>query len=238
MEMRSFILICLIIGALYRASGQTSVAALNAEQELKHVTAVLQNEEILDSLSSLAVRNSNLLKAIDQEILMYEEEVLQKRRLWLTSFRFGVNLFSANTQLDENNQSITTYGVLPTLGLNMTVDPEKLVNRKSYIRQSRTKQEYSRYIQLETMQDIKKEVRNMYYDYLVLLEAINIRRNALDIREQQEQYVENQVKIGESTYDLLLIASNQVHLAEEALVRVTIDAKKKKDEISVYIGLK
>ena len=219
-------------------SAQISMAALDAEQEIKHVTEILQDERALDSLSSLAVKNSNLLKAIDEEIKMYEEEVKQKKRIWLTSFRFGVNLFSANTQLSEEGASVTTLGVLPTFGVNMSVDPEKLVNRRSYIRQSDNKKAYSQFMHLETQQEIKREIRTMYYDYLILLESINVRRHSLDVREQQELYVENQVKAGESTYDILLIASSQVHLAEEALISVTINAMKKKSEIEVYIGLK
>lgn len=234
--MRSLLIVSLLLFSL-RATSQRSFIQFNTEKELEYVTKVLQEESILDSLSQIALRNSNLLKAIDQEILMFEEEILQNKRSWISSFRFGVNMFSANTTLDENNNSVTTYGLLPTVGLNLSIDPAKLVNRKSNIRQSTTKREYSKYIQAETSQDIKAKIRNLYYEYLSSLETIHIREQALDIRLQQEAYVENKVRTGESSYEQLLIISNQVQLAKESLLTSGIEAKKKKSEIEVILGI-
>jgi len=206
------------------------------QAEMEEVTATLQDPVILDSLARKAIENSHLIKALGQEVQVFDEEVKQKKRLWLSSFRLGVNAFSANTTLDQNNQSTTTYGVLPTLGVNVSIDVEKIVNRGSYIRQSRHRREYAQQMQYETQQDIRMKIRGMYYDYLLHLETINVRQNALQMRKQQELFLKNQVKTGEATYEQLLIVSNQVHLSEEALIKARLNARKKRDEIEVFIN--
>lgn len=236
--MRNYLLAIGLIIIHINSFGQDTYTNLNAEQEMMEVTKILEDESILDSLCNQAIQNSNLLKAINQEMIMYEEEILQKKRLWYSSFRFGVNIFSANTTINSNDQSQTTLGFLPTLGITMTIDPEKLANRGSYIRQSESKRQYSAYMHAETRQDIKGEIRNMYFDYLSMLETTHLRKQALDTRLQWEQYVENQVKIGQNTYDQLLSISNQVYLASEAYVSAKISATKKKNEIEVLIGNK
>ena len=237
--MKSILGIGLVIAA-FASNGQEFgvLSPEKTEQEILTVTKVLYSEEILDSLVEEMVNNSNLLHAIDQEVQMFDEEILQKKRSWVSSFRLGVNLFSANTTLDQENQSLTTYGVLPNVGLNLTIDPEKLVNRKSYVRQSTNKREYHYYMLEDSKRTLKKDILNHYFDYLALLESVNIRHHALEGRKQQRAYVEGSFRNGESTYNQLLIAENQVHLATEALMKASLDAMKKKSEISVLIGLK
>lgn len=214
------------------------ITNIQTEKEILEVTYILHSEDILDSIVNRVIMNSNLLKAIDQEIMMYDEEILQKKRSWVSSFRLGVNLFSANTSLDQTNESITTYGLLPNVGLNLTIDPEKLVNRKSYMRQSANKREYSRFIKADSRQTLKKDILNHYYDYLSLLETVNIRQHGYETRKQQQEYLDSSFRNGEASYSELLIAENQVHLAKEALMKASIDAMKKRSEISVLTGLK
>lgn len=220
-------------------SAQSSVFTEEfTQKEILDVTRILYSDEILDSLVVHAMNQSHLIKAIDQEVRMYDEEILQKKRSWVSSFRVALNLFSANTTMDPYYESVTTYGILPNVGLNLVIDPEKIINRQSYVRQSISKREYSRHINQDTRQSLKKEILNLYYDYLSLLETINIRQHALTTREQQEDYVATGFRNGEATYEQLLIAENQVHLAKEALMKASIEAMKKRSEIHVTIGLK
>ncbi|MEQ8469750.1 MAG: TolC family protein [Marinoscillum sp.] len=211
---------------------------IQTEKEILDVTQVLHSEEILDSIVTRVIVSSNLLKAIDQEIMMYDEEILQNKRSWISSFRLGVNVFSANTSLDQTNESVTTYGLLPNVGLNLSIDPEKLVNRKSYMRQSANKREYSRFIKADSRQTLKKDILNHYYDYLSLLETVNIRQLGYETRKQQEEFLNSSFRNGEASYSELLIAENQVHLAKESWMSASINAMKKRSEISVLIGLK
>ena len=236
-------LFCLLFGllAFSESHAQTDSFILTeaqTEREILNVTRILHSEEILDSLVMRVIDNSNLLKAIDQEVMMYNEEYLQKKRSWVSSFRLGVNIFSASTSLDAQNESITSYGLLPNVGLNLTIDPEKLVNRKSYMRQAINKSQYSTYIKADSRQTLKKDILNHYYDYLSLLETVHIRQQGYVTRKQQADFFDGSFRNGEATYAELLIAENQVHLANESLMKASIDAMKKRSEIAVLIGLK
>jgi outer membrane protein TolC len=218
------------------------LALLNEEEdyqlEILRVTHILDDPRILDSLVSRVHANSGLLKAFDQEIQMYEEEALQKKRNWVNTFRFGVNVFSANTNVSTNNESVTTLGVLPNVGLTLTVDPEKLVNRRSYIRQAENKKQYSYYMKMDHRQRLKNEVITMYYDYLQLLESIVILQHGLETRRQHAMVMEVEFKNGNATFDQLLVVQNQVHLAEDELMKAHISAMKQKSRIEVLLGLK
>jgi len=208
------------------------------EKEMLEVSRILYNDDVLDSIVTRALEHSNLIKAIDQEMKMFDEEILQKKRSWVSSFTFGVNVFSANTTLNTDNQSVTTYGVLPRVGLNLNVNPEKLINRKSYVRQTTNRKEYSRYIQEDTRMTLKKNILNLYYDYLGALESVNIRQHAYNTRKQQADYLNGLFTSGDVEYAQVLIAENQMHLAKEALVTTSIEAMKRRSEISVLTGLK
>lgn len=234
--MKFYHTLILTLGSLVAYSQQTLLPPEQVKNEALFVSHVLHNESVLDSLVTLAVQNSNLLKAMDQEINMHTEEILQKRRSWVSSFRLGVNVFSANTTVNSADQSVTTYGLLPNVGLNLSIDPEKLLNRSSYVRQSEDKREYARHMQANHRMAIKKDILNLFYEYLTMLESVDIRQQALDGRVQQEQFVASNFETGEATYAELLIASNQVFLAKEALMITAVDAMKKKREIAVLIG--
>lgn len=232
-------IICMILmHCSYAQEGDFTLSKSQIESEILEVSGVLHSEAILDSLVTRVLSNSNLIKAIDQEMVMYDEEIKQNKRSWISSFRLGVNVFSANTTLDANNESYTTYGLLPNVGLNLSIDPAKLVNRKSYVRQSESKREYSRYIQEDAKTKLKKDILNLYYDYLGLLESVNIRHQAYTTRQQQQEFLDESFRAGNASYTEALIAENQVHLAKEALVKASIDAMKRRSEISVLLGLK
>ena len=205
-------------------------------KEILAVNRILNDAEVLDSLVERVYAQSGLLKAFDEEILMYEEERLQKKRNWVSSFRFGVNLFSAQTTLDGEAQSVTTLGVLPNVGLTMAVDPEKLVNRRSYIRQAENKQDRSRYLQSDQKQMLKKELLNAYYDYLTLLESLVIKAKTLESRQQHVYAMEIEFRNGNAQIQELLVVQNQVYLMEEDLMKARITAGKKKSEIEILLG--
>lgn len=207
-------------------------------KEIMKVTHILHDEQILDSLVNRIYSNSGLLKSFGEEILMYEEEKQQKKRNWVSSFRFGVNIFSAQTTLDGQDQSITTYGVLPNIGLTMAMDPEKMVNRRSYIRQAENKRNRSYYLQQDHKQRLKKEILGHYYDYLSLLESVVIKEKTLETRKQHVQAMQVEFRNGDTDIQQVLIVENQVHLMEEDLMKANLLALRKQSEIEVLLGLK
>ena len=230
--------VTILTGALAQVPFGESMDTKDQMREIMKVTHILHDQDILDSLVERVYQNSGLLKSFDQEILMYEEERLQKQRNWVSSFRFGVNLFSAQTTLDGNEQSVTTLGVLPNVGLTMAVDPEKLVNRRSYIRQADNKRYRSEYLQEDHKQRLKNEILGHYYDYLTLLESVMIKEQTLETRRQHVQAMEVEFKNGDASIQELLIVENQLHLMEEDLMKANLLTLRKKSEIEVLLGLK
>ena len=225
----------LIVFSLF---GQVSTESESIDREVFKISKLLNSPETIDSLVNRVYANSGLIRSLDHEVLMYEEEMLQKSRNWVSAFRFGVNIFSTNTTLGTENESITTTSVLPNLGLTLTVDPENFVNRKSEIRLSTSKRNRVSSLQDDHRQRLKIEIIKLYYEYLALLESLAIKQNTLDTRQQHALVMEVNFKNGIATYDQLLVVQNQVHLMEEDIVKARIEALKKESEIEVLIGLK
>lgn len=210
-------------------------SAQNYQAEVLRVSHIIHNNAILDSLANLALENSGVLKALDEEMSMYAEEVLQKKRQWVSSFRFGVNLFSAST-VANNNESITTLGVLPNVGLSLTIDPENLVNRSSYVRQSQHKLERSKYLRTDHITRVKREIVNHYYDYLTLLEAILLEENTLNTRKQHLYTMQVAFQNGTASFSDVMVVENQYNLWLEQCTKTRIEVLRKKRDIEILIG--
>ena len=206
------------------------------QQEILQVSNLINNPATLDSLVEKAYRQSATVKSFDEVMALYDEEYLQKKRNWISSFRLGVNLFSASTTLDESDQSFTQYGVLPNVGLNLTIDPSQLVNRKSMMRQAENKKQRAFYQQEDQKQMLKTRILNLFYEYLSQLESVLIRQHALEARKQYLHVFEIDFKNGNRTLDELLVIQHQVHLAEESLMRGHIQSMKMKSEIEILLG--
>lgn len=218
--------------------GQQSLASGTIDREVFKISKLLNNPETIDSLVNRLYANSGLIRSLDHEVNMYEEEMLQKKRNWISAFRLGVNVFSTNTTLGSENQSVTTTSVLPNLGLTLSIDPATFVNRKSEIRLSTNKRNRVASLQDDHRQRLKIEIINLYYEYLSILESLAIKENTLDTRKQHAMVMEVEFKNGTATYDQLLVVQNQVHLMEEDIVKARVEALKKKSEIEVLLGLK
>ncbi len=205
------------------------------QQEILKVSHLLNDPVVLDSMIEKAYRHSATVKTFDESMELYDEEYLQKKRNWISSFRLGVNIFSANTTNDQS-ESITTYGVLPNVGLNLAIDPAQLVNRKSLMRQAENKKKRAFYQQQDQKQMLKIRILNLYYEYLSHLESILIRQHSLDARKQYLHVFEIDFKNGNRTLDELLVIQHQVYLAEESLMKGHIQSMKMKNEIAVILG--
>lgn len=238
--MRTVIILLLLMSYQWLLAQESIIIQSEAEyqMEILKVTQILDDQHVLDSIVNKAYSSAPVVSAFDEEIKMYDEEYLQKKRNWVSAFRLGVNVFSAQTSLSPENQSITTYGVLPSLGLNLSIDPERLINRKSYMRQAENKKMRSHHLQQDQKQMLKTKILNLYYEYLSLLEAIVIRQHSLDSRKQYLAVFEVDFKNGNRTFDELLVIQHQVYLAEESLMKAHIQRLKMKSEIEVLIGLK
>ncbi len=108
-------------------------------QEEKHLVEVLlEDTAALDTLVDKMIRHAYVLKASEAELAQKHEIIAQEKRSWLSTFIMGVSLYNQSTAYDERNgSSVTTAGVLPSLGVSLSINPEKLVNVPSNIRIAR-----------------------------------------------------------------------------------------------------
>lgn len=229
----SLALTALIYSGLY---GQKLENESDYQQEIWRVTHIINDPIIIDSLVQRVNEYSGLLKSFDQEMLMYDEEITQKKRNWVSSFRLGLNIISADTYAGYNNESVTDLGVLPNLGVTLSIDPEKFVNRKSYVRQATNKRQRSYHLQQDHKQRLKKEVLGLYYDYFLMLETIVLKEHTLNTRKQHLDVMEVEFRGGTVTYDQVLVVQNQYNLWETEYTKSKIQALKKRSEIEVMLG--
>ncbi len=221
---------------VFQTLGQEQNSFDYYDDEIHRILDILDNEEVIDSLANRVFINSGLIHAFDEEMGMYEEEELQKSRNWFSSFRMGVSVFSANTYTGPDNESITSVGVLPNIGLSITVDPEKLVNRKSLMRMANHKRQRSYHLQADHKQRLKTEILNHYFQYLTMLECLVLKQKTLHTREQRLNVIEIAFKNGNATYDEVMVVQNQYDLWNEELTKSRIEALRKKKEIEILIG--
>ena len=208
----------------------------STQKEILRVAHILQEPHILDSLVDKAVENSPTLKAFTHDQASIKRNIFKEEKLG-SSFRIGVNIFSVNTVATQE-QSVTTTGVLPNLGVTLAIDPEKFVNRKSYMRQAH--QKYLRSVQQQgaQRQTLKVYIMNQYYEYLELLEGTLIKKHILETRQQQYLTAEVSFKNGNTQYDQLMIIQNGVQLAEQDVLKSHIQSVKKRNEIEIILGIR
>jgi len=209
---------------------------INAVKEKELVEILLTNESAIDSLVEFALINSYYLKSFDAELAQEYENVLQERNKWLSTFRLGINFFSINTSIDGQNQSVTTAGLLPNLGLTLGVDPEKFVNRRSYIREAQLNVERAENQLKNQRKQIRTEVVDLFYTYLEALGILQLRDVANQTQEEQLLLLTEKFKKGESRMEEVLLTQNAYNLTQEALMRAELDVRKLRRQISILIG--
>ncbi|MFT4738542.1 MAG: outer membrane protein TolC [Cyclobacteriaceae bacterium] len=235
--MNKILVVLLSLTLALTASAQTESYNEDFQKEIWRVTQIIGSPELLDSLVSRIHSSSHLIKAFDQEIAMLNEGIIQKKRDWISSFRLGLNIFSADTYVGGNNESITNVGVLPHLGATISLDPERLINRKSFVRQATNQRQRVYHLQQDHKQRLKKEIIDRYYDYLMALESIVLNEQTLNTRKQHLSMMEVEFRGGNVTYDQLLLVQNQYNIWETEYMKSKISALKKRSEINIMLSL-
>ena len=214
----------------------SATSAQDVKEEIENIESILNNEVIIDSLVNVSIRESYLLKSYHAEKLQHEENVIQEKRKWLSSLRFGVNFFNVNTTLDENNNSVTTAGLLPNLGLTIGIDPEKIINRKSYVREAQYDVTRAENRIETTKREIKGLIIDLYYKYLEALKIVEIRQNSYETQLQQVTLLEEMFRNGQSKLDELLNVQSALNLSEESVMKARLSAEKLLRQIELFIN--
>jgi outer membrane protein TolC len=203
------------------------------KQEMQAIELLLLNETALDSLTNLALDNSYYVHGFEAELGQQYENVRQEKNKWYSTFRLGVNFFSLATSVNNQDQSVTRAGILPNLGLSLSIDPEKFINRGSYVREAQLNVTRAESQVNHQKKMLRKEIVGLYYQYLEVLGIILLREEAKQYQQQQVTLLEERFKKGEARLEDLLNNQGALALASEALLRSQLAAKKMKQEMIV-----
>jgi outer membrane protein TolC len=203
------------------------------KQEIQAIELLLLNETALDSLTNLALDNSYYIHGFEAELGQQYENVREEKNKWYSTFRLGINFFSLSTSVNNQDQSVTRAGVLPNLGVSLSIDPEKFINRGSYIRKAQLNVTRAESQVHHQQKMLRKEIIGLYYQYLEALGIILLREEAKQYHQQQVTLLEERFKKGEGRLEDLLNNQGALALASEALLRAQLAVRKIKQEIIV-----
>lgn len=199
------------------------------------IEILLNDESALDSIVDQMLTHSYLLKSAQAELVQKQEALSQAKRSWLSTFVIGVNLYSQNTSFDEATQtSVTTAGVLPNLGVALSINPEKLINLRSNARISQQEVIRSENAIKEQRRTLKMFIVGKYYEYLEAINVLEFRYNTYESQRELDTQARQKFERGEATYDEVLLAQNGLINTEEAVIRAKVVVKKLKREIALY----
>jgi len=216
--------------ATSRAKAQT---VTNVAAERKLIEDILQNEVQLDSMVSLALQNSYWIKGFEAELAQQHENVIQEKNRWVSSFRMGINFFSVNTQVNSNNESVTTAGLFPQLGLTLSIDPERFISRSSYIREAKYNVTRTENQVQHQRRQIRLEIVQLFYQYIETLGILELRQTAQQTQQEQCTLIEEKFKRGEEQMEAVLLNQNALLLTSEAVIKAQLQIRKLKQEINI-----
>lgn len=227
--------ICLLITTLLSltAARVMAQAVTNVVAERKLIEDILQNEAQLDSLVNRALQNSYWIKGFEAELAQQHENVKQEKNRWVSTFRMGVNFFSINTQVNSNNESVTTAGFLPQVGLTLSIDPERFISRSSYIREAKYNVTRAENQVQHQRKQIRLEIVQLFYQYMETLGILELRQIAQQTQQEQCTLIEAKFKRGEEQMEAVLLNQNALLMTSEAVIKAQLQIRKIKQEINI-----
>ncbi len=227
------ILFCLLV-ELTGCNLLAQTTEKNTKQQIESIELLLANENALDSLVDLAIQNSYYIHGFMAELGQQYENVREEKNKWYSTFRLGINFFSLSTTLNNQDQSVTRAGLLPNLGFTLSIDPEKFINRGSYVRKAELNITRAESQVNHQRKMLRKEIISLYYQYLEALGIIELREESKQNQKQQCILIEERFKNGEGKMEDLLNMQGALALASEALLRAQLASKKIKQELNIF----
>lgn len=206
---------------------------ISVTEERNAIEILLANEVALDSIVEQALLNSYSLHGYRAELLQQHENVRQEKNRWLSTFRVGVNFFSLSNTANAQDQTITRVGVLPAMGFSLALDPEKFVNRGSYIREARENVVRAEGVLNQQRKMLRIEIVSLYYQYLENLGIVELRQLSVENQQEMVHFMEAKFKSGEGRLEDLLNGQTSLGQAKESLLRAELAVRKTKEEIKL-----
>ncbi|MDX2128647.1 MAG: TolC family protein [Chloroherpetonaceae bacterium] len=182
----------------------------------------------VDSLVIAAYKNSYLLEGLREGITVAEEKTFQESMHWLSNLRFGVQFLNLPTNPDYNGGSI-----IPTLGVNISLDLEGLVTLPSRISGAEAGKRVIENELLKQKRILRTWVESKYFDYLQSLELLKLQYAILESQEEQMKLVKARFEGGESKIEDYLLIQNAIAQTKQAIVRAEIEAKRIERELAI-----
>jgi outer membrane protein TolC len=194
-------------------------------QKLNQSLPVLPVKSTLyvDSLLVKAVEASAMIHVQQLEILQKQEQINREKKGWLSSFRLGVQFLSIST---DYQQEVTRVGVLPSLGLSLSIDFERLLTTSSLIRSAKLeKAKAEKLIELQQDELLSKliEITNSLE---LSYEQAQIRHSTFLTLLDELTLVQERFKRGELDLSNYLNAYSAVEQAKENYLMAFYSVKK------------
>ncbi|MDW7690505.1 TolC family protein [Flammeovirgaceae bacterium SG7u.111] len=192
-----------------------------------------QENHIIDSLVEVAFQNSYYLQTLHEERSIRQTKVWQEKNSWLSSFRFGVQLFSVT---NDYQSEISNTALLPSMGVNLQISPDKIITLPSRVRIAKSNVRTSENDILRQQKILRSWVEQKYLDYLQALEVVRLRKERLQAQLEMAVLIKEKFKIGEAKLDEVIQTQGGIEQMEEGLIRSQFAAEKIFREINVMIG--
>lgn len=190
----------------------------------------------IDSLFTIAIANSPWIKTYEMDYRRTAEDLKQEKKKWLSTFRLGINFFSLTTTVNGNDQSVTTAGLLPNVGLNLGIDPEKFINRGSYLREANYNLERSGFQLQHQLRGLRDEVTIAYFRNKEAKLIYQLRMEANQTQEATCIVLKEKYRRGEIGINDYLLAENGLILTKEALLKATLELNKIQHQLQTLLG--
>ncbi len=193
-------------------------------------TPPTKNEQGIDSLIQQALRQSAILKVQLNEVADKQEVINREKMGWLSSFKMGVQFLSIS---QDYSAQTTTVGVLPSLGISLQIDFERLFTTPSNIRSAKLQKSNAKLAYESESQTIAIKIQELLFDMELAIKQSEIRYQTFFTIADQLTLIEERFKRGELEISVYLNALNSINDAKESYLMVYYDVMKKKASLDL-----
>jgi outer membrane protein TolC len=183
-----------------------------------------------DSLIEQAFKKSAILKVQLNEVADKQEVINREKLGWLSSFKMGVQFLSVS---QDYNAQTTTVGVLPSLGISLQIDFERLFTTPSNIRSAKLQKSNAKLAFESESEAIAIKIQELLFDMELAIKQSEIRYQTFFTIADQLTIIEERFKRGEIEMSVYLNALNAIDDAKESYLIVYYDVLKKKASLEL-----
>ena len=187
-------------------------------------------EASADTLIQQALNQSAILKVQLNEVADKQEVINREKMGWLSSFKMGVQFLSIS---QDYTAQTTTVGVLPSLGISLQIDFERLFTTPSNIRSAKLQKINAKLAYESESETIAIKIQELLFDMELAIKQSEIRYQTFFTIADQLTLIEERFKRGELEISVYLNALNSINDAKESYLMVYYDVMKKKASLDL-----